>query len=178
MSNRTEFETFYNEFRNLELNKDYYAERAEQAKKKLRRIDIALAITGLISVVSGYGFWQTKVGDFPLGPILLAIGLVIGAVLGAVRPYLKLEDEHARLSNMAGSYMAIAHVMQDVISDLKIEQNISESSRAIYRSLRQVKGSLSQNEDSPSDKELIKKLQDAVNRRHPPKSFYYPKDSE
>jgi hypothetical protein len=178
MSNRAEFETIYNEFRNLELNKEYYAERAEQAKIKLRRIDIALAITGLISVASGYGFWDKNIFGIPVGPTLLALGLVIGAVLGAVRPYLKLEDEHARLSSMAGSYMAIAHVMQDVVSGVKIEQNISESSRAIYQSLRQVKGSLSRTEDSPSDKELIKKLQEAVNRRYPTTSFYYPNDSD
>ncbi|MBO1898465.1 hypothetical protein HNW13_022230 [Shewanella sp. BF02_Schw] len=178
MANRTKFENIYDEFRTLELNKEYYGARAQSVKSKLLAMDIILALAGSVSALASIKWWTAEICGVVIGPYLLAFGALVAVILGLVRPYLKLEDEHARLSSMQGSYSAISHVMKDVVNDIKIKQDVSEVSQAVYSSLRQVRGSLSSKEDSPENRKLIIKKQQEVLQRYPTSFFYYPKEAD
>ncbi|MGE6436529.1 hypothetical protein [Shewanella baltica] len=174
MSKRAEFEGIYNEFRTTELNKKYYGIKAKKIKRKLLGMDLLLAFFAGASAVSSYPFWAVSVLNVPVGPTLLAFGSALAVCLGIARPYLKLEDEHARLASMIGSYSAINHVMQDIVQNIKTQEEISDESSAIFKALRQVKGATTAQEDTVPDQKLIKKLQEEVNRMYPTSSFYYP----
>ncbi|EGQ8277510.1 hypothetical protein ACEV85_22845 [Vibrio parahaemolyticus] len=175
MSNRMEFENIYDEFRTLELNKEYYGAKAEAARKKLLWMDIILALAASSSAVASFKFWTTELFGTQIGPYLLGFGALVAIVLGIVRPYLKLEDEHARLASMLGSYSAISHVMKDVVVDVRTKKDVSDVSMAVYNSLRQVRGSLASKEDPVEDRKLIEKIQKNIIRRYPTTFFYYPK---
>ncbi|WP_426339939.1 hypothetical protein ACN9MZ_27315 [Pseudoduganella sp. S-14] len=175
MTNRQQFENVYDEFRTLVLNKEYYARRISKSRKILRALDIFLALFAGGSGVLSLALWKVDVMGYPVGPLLLSLTTGIALVLGIARPYLKLEDEHERLSSVQGAYGAIAYVMEDVVATIKTKQAVDETSEAIYRVLRQVRASLVAKEDTPGDRKLIDEMEKIVNQRYPAESyFYYP----
>jgi hypothetical protein len=175
MTNRQQFENVYNEFRTLVLNKEYYARRISKSGKILRALDIFLALMAGGAGVASFALWKIDVLGFPLGPLLLSLATGIALVLGIARPYLKLEDEHERLSSIQGAYGAIAYVMEDVVTTIKTNQIVDPTSETIVRALRQVRGSLVGKEDTPADRRLIDEMEKIVNQRYPADSyFYYP----
>ena len=178
MATREQFQIFYDEFRTLVLNKEYYARRMAKSKRILRFMDIFLALFAGGSGVLSFGLWKFDIAGYAVGPLLLSLAAGVALVLGIARPYLKLEDEHQRLASIQGAYDAIAFAMEDVVTKIKREKDVDEISEEIYRVLRQVRSSLSGKEDTPSDRELISKLQSIVNQRYPPESyFYYPTEN-
>ena len=176
MNNKQQFQNIYDEFRTLVLNKEYYARRTAKSRKLLRALDVFLALFAGASGVLSWPLWEVEAFGQPIGPLLLSLATGIALVLGIARPYLKLEDEHERLSSIQGAYGTIAFVMEDVVNKVKTSQTVDETSEAIYRVLRQVRGSLGPNEDTPADRELIDAMEAIVNQRYPMDSFYYPED--
>ena len=177
MSNRQQFENIYDEFRTLVLNKEYYARRIQRSGKILRALDIFLAVMAAGSGVASFALWKIDIMGFPLGPSLLSFATGIALLLGIARPYLKLEDEHERLSSIQGAYTALAYVMEDVVTKIKTKHEVDPSSETIFQALRQVRGSLNGKEDTPADRRLIDEMARIVNQRHPESYFYYPADS-
>tara|TARA_Y100001973_G_scaffold102855_1_gene168794 strand:- start:448 stop:927 length:480 start_codon:yes stop_codon:yes gene_type:complete len=156
------------------MNKEYYSVRAAKIKKWLKYMDIFLAIFASGSAVLSFGLWNESILGFPIGPTMLGAATSMAIIIGIARPYLKLEDEYERLSSIQGAYSAIAYVMSDIVTKVKTEQDVADDSYAVYSSLRQVRGSLQPNEDTPSDSKLIEEMQTIVNRRYPTTFFYYP----
>ena len=173
MTNRQQFENVYDEFRTLVLNKEYYARRISKSGKTLRILDIFLALFAGGSGVLSFARWKVDVMGYPVGPLLLSLTTGIALVLGIARPYLKLEDEHERLSSVQGAYGAIAYVMEDVVTRIKTNRAVDETSETIFRALRQVRASLVAKEDTPGNRELIGEMQKIVNERYPADSFFY-----
>ena len=175
MSNRQQFENIYDEFRTLVLNKEYYAHRISRSGKLLKSLDIFLALFAGGSGVLGFALWKTEIFNLPVGPLLLSLATGVAVVLGIARPYLRLEDEHERLSSVQGAYGAIAFLMEDVVTRIKTNREVDENAETIYRALRQVRTSLVAREDTPADRTLIEKMQEIVNQRFPAATyFYYP----
>jgi hypothetical protein len=177
MSTRQEFENIYNEFRTLELNKEYYARRIEKSRKVLRALDIFLALFAGGSGVLGFGLWTTAVHGVPIGPILLSLATGVALVLGIARPYLKLEDEHERISSIQGTYGTLAFVMEDVVRKIKTARAVDETSQTIYEVMRLVRATLRPIEDPVGNRKLVDEMQKIVNQRHPVETFYYPPDA-
>lgn len=175
MSNRQQFENIYDEFRTLVLNKEYYAHRISRSRKLLKSLDIFLALFAAGSGVLSFALWKTELFNLPVGPLLLSLATGVAVVLGIARPYLKLEDEHERLSSIQGAYGAIAFLMEDVVTRIKTNRAVDENAETIYRALRQVRASLGTREDTPANRTLIEKMQAIVNQRFPAATyFYYP----
>ena len=173
MTNRQQFENVYDEFRTLVLNKEYYARRISKSRTILRALDIFLALFAGGAGVLSFALWNVQVMAYPVGPLLLSLTTGVALVLGIARPYLKLEDEHERLSSVQGAYGAIAYVMEDVVTKIKTARTVDETSETIFRALRQVRASLVAKEDTPGDRELIGELEKIVNQRYPAESFFY-----
>ena len=176
MNTKQQFENIYDEFRTLVLNKEYYARRTAKSRKVLRALDIFLALFAGTSGVLSWPLWKVEAFGYPIGPLLLSLATGVALVLAIARPYLKLEDEHERLSSIQGAYGAIAFVMEDVVNKIKTSQTVDETSETVYKVLRQVRGSLGPNEDTPSDRKLIGEMETIVNQRYPMDNFYYPDD--
>lgn len=175
MANRQQFENVYDEFRTLVLNKEYYARRISKSKKILRALDIFLAIFAGGSGALSLALWKVELASYQVGPVMLSLATGVALVLGIARPYLKLEDEHERLSSIQGAYGAIAYVMEDVVGRIKTTRNVDETSETIFRALRQVRASLVAKEDTPGDRALIDEMEKIINQRYPAdKYFYYP----
>lgn len=175
MANRQQFENIYDEFRTLVLNKEYYARRIATSKKRLRALDIFLALFAGTSGVLSLALWKAEFAGYAVGPLMLSLATGVALVLGIARPYLKLEDEHERLSSIQGAYGAIAFVMEDVVVKIKTTRDVDEASETIFRALRQVRASLVAKEDAPGDRALIDEMEKIVNQRYPAdKYFFYP----
>tara|TARA_R110002167_G_scaffold48518_1_gene143004 strand:- start:3043 stop:3573 length:531 start_codon:yes stop_codon:yes gene_type:complete len=176
MSKRQELANIYDEFRDLELNKEYYSDKVTKSKKLLRALDIFLALFASSSAVLSFSFWSSDMFGVAIGPFLLSLATIVAIILGIIRPYLKLEDNHERLSSIQGAYAAIAYVMADVVRKLKTAEEVTDRERAVYEALRQVRASLQSQEDKKTDKDLITRIQGQVNKRYPETYFYYPED--
>ena len=176
MNTKQQFQNIYDEFRTLVLNSEYYARRTAKTRKVLRALDIFLALFAGTSGVLSWPLWRVEAFGYPIGPLLLSLAAGVALVLAIARPYLKLEDEHERLSSIQGAYGAIAFVMEDVVNKIKTSQSVDETSETVYKVLRQVRGSLGPREDSPADRKLIGEMEAIVNQRYPMDNFYYPDD--
>lgn len=174
MRTKQQFENIYDEFRTLTLNKEYYSRKMSRSRSWLKGLDIFLAIFAAGSGVLGFALWKQEFFGLPIGPTLLSLATGIALVLGIARPYFKLEDNLERLSSIHGSYSAIAFIMEDVVKNIKTNEEVDETSEAIYTALRQVRGSFVAKEDAPADRELIDEMQKIVNQRYPMDTFYYP----
>lgn len=89
-----------------------------------------------------FGAYRVASAGYPVGPLLLSLTAGIALVLGIARPYLKLEDEHERLSSIQGAYGAMAFVMEDVVTKIKTDHAVAQTAEGTYCALRQVRGSL------------------------------------
>jgi hypothetical protein len=139
---RQEFVAIYDEFRDSELNKEYYAERVRRTRRKLRQIDIYLALFSGGSGVAGFTLWSYSIYGVQLGQLILGMLAGIATMVLLAKPYLKLEDEVERLSGIQSTYASMAHILKDVVLELKIERDVGPASQIRYRILRQIRGSL------------------------------------
>lgn len=174
MSNNQAFINIYDEFRDAELNKEYYAKRMKSVRRTLKAMDIFLALFAAGSAVLGFTFWKEQLFGIDVGPILFAFVTGMAVILSIARPYLKKEDELERISGIQSSYAGIAHNLKDVVIDLKTKQNVSPESQAVYEAMRQTRGMLEAREDKPADTDLIKKMEKVVDTRYPISFFWYP----
>lgn len=174
---KQKFVNIYDEFRTLELSKEYYAQRISKARRNLRWMDIFLAFFAGGSGVLGFALWKQELFGVPVGPLLLSLATGVAVVLGIARPYLKLEDELERLSSIQGVYSSIAFAMGDLVTTIKTQQSVDSTSETVYKVLRQVRSTLGSKEDTPADLKLIDSVTALVNERYPHETyFYYPSE--
>ncbi|WP_313233407.1 hypothetical protein [Delftia acidovorans] len=176
MINKQAFINIYDEFRDVELNKEYYAKRMESVRRKLRAMDIFLAIFAGGSAVLGFAFWKYTIFGIDVGPILFAFVTGIAAVVGIARPYLKMEDELERISGIQSSYAGISHKLKDVVLHLKTTKNVDPNSQAVYEAMRHIRGTLEAREDKPAKTVIVKEMEEVIKNRYPITYFWYPID--
>ncbi|WP_417689000.1 hypothetical protein [Roseibium sp.] len=164
----------YDEFRTTELSKEYYSQRISRTRKKLRNIDIYLALFAAGSGVAGFGLWNYSIFGVQIGQIAFGFLAGIALMLGLAKPYLRLEDDLERLSSIQGTYASIAHILKDIVNNIKSSKALEDSDKKVYSALRQIRGGLEAKEDKPPDSKLVDKTQDIVNNRYPPEEFWWP----
>ena len=70
MTPKQAFINIYDEFRDAELNKEYYARRIESVRHRLRAMDIFLALFAAGSAVAGFALWNYRVFGVDAGQAL------------------------------------------------------------------------------------------------------------
>jgi hypothetical protein len=173
-ASRQEFVVIYDEFRDAELNKEYYADRIKATRQRLRRVDIYLALFSGSSGVAGFALWSYTIFGIQVGQVLLGVFTGIATIVLLARPYLKLEDEVERVSGIQSTYAAMSHVLKDVVVRIKTDENVGTDAKVSYRVIRQIRGALQEKEDKPADRGLITVKQKEINERYPVEWFYYP----
>ncbi len=164
----------YDEFRTSELNKEYYSQRISKTRRRIRSIDIFLALFAAGSGVAGFGLWNYSFLGVQVGQIVFGFLAGMALMLGVAKPYLKLEDDLERLSSIQGTYASIAHILKDVVNNIKSTKKIEQSDQKVFSALRQIRGGLEPKEDKPADSELVDQTQDVINARYPPSEFWWP----
>ncbi|WP_148293622.1 hypothetical protein [Azospirillum sp. B4] len=174
MSEINAFKRFYDEFRDAELNKEYYANRLSTTKKKLKMLNIFLAIFAGTSAVLSFSFWSTTLLGVPIGSLSLAALTGIAVVLSIMKPYLGIENEIERISSIQGVYSVLSSLHKDVIQKIMEEMAISDSAEICFDVMRKMRISVDPKEDRPADKKLVQNAQDTINKRYPQEYFWYP----
>ena len=173
-ASRQEFSAIYDEFRDAELNKEYYSARIRTTRRRLRRLDIYLAIFSGSSGIAGFALWSYSFHGIQIGQMLLGLFTGVATIVLLARPYLKLEDEVERVSGIASTYYSMSHVLKDIVIRIKTDEDVKPDARAGYHVIRQIRGTLQEREDKPADRSLIASKQKEVNERYPVDWFYYP----
>lgn len=166
----------YDEFRTAKLNQEYYAERMQAVRKRLRAMDIFLALFATGSGVLGFALWNVQFLGFQVGQITLGFLSGVALMVAIAKPYLKLDDELERLSSIQGSYDSISHIMEDLVKRIGSQHDIDDASDEVYRALRQIRGHLGPKEDKPPQQKLAEEVQGRINRRYPIDEFWYPNE--
>ena len=172
--NKQKFIRVYNEFRDCELSKEYYGAQTTRVRRRLRSIDVFLAVFAGSSGVLGFAVWDYTVFGVQVGQVALGVLIGVAVVLAIVKPYLKWDDQLERQSAMQGIYASLSHAHKDNVQRVKEVQDVDAISERIYEVLRALRGMHIQREDAPKDDGLTDALQEKVNKRYPKDFFYYP----
>lgn len=172
--NNDTVKVYYNEFRDAELNKEYYAVRMAAIKRKLKYVNIFLAIFAGTSAVVSFSFWHYEIFGIPVGSLSLGALTGIAVILSIAMPYLGLETDIERVSSIQGVYSVLSSLHKDNVMSIITEKKITEKEKMWFDLMRRMRISLDPKEDKPSDKKLVDEMQAVVNRRYPKEFFWYP----
>ncbi|MFF0948190.1 hypothetical protein ACFYE9_11110 [Rhizobium leguminosarum] len=165
---------FYDEHRDAELNKEYYAMRVSSVKKRLRWLNIFLAVFAGSSAVVGFTLWQQTVFGLPVGALAISALTGIAVIMSIIKPYLGLESDIERLSSIQGVYSALSSLHGDVVKTIVSHQALTDRERTSYDLMRQMRLSVDGKEDKPANAKLQAKAEEIVNRRFPESTRWYP----
>lgn len=165
---------FYDEFRDAEMNKEYYAQKLARSKRRLKYLNIFLALFAGSSAVVGFSFWGSTILGYPVGA--LALGFLVGLAicLSIAKPYLGLESDIERLSSIQGVYGILASLHKDNVDDIRTKRIVTPREELAFEIMRKARISLEPKEDKPADRSLVDVCQDIVNQRYPVGHFWYP----
>ena len=165
---------FYDEFRDAEMNKEYYAEKLSASKKRLKYLNIFLALFAGSSAVIGFSFWSSTVFGYPVGAVVLGVLVGLAICLSIAKPYLGLESDIERLSSIQGVYGILASLHKDNVDDIRTKHIVTAREELAFEIMRKARISLEPKEDKPADRKLVDLCQNIVNQRYPAGHFWYP----
>lgn len=171
------FIRIYDEFRDCEFNKEYYAYRAQKVRARLRYLDIFLALFAGSSAVLSFSLWNFTLWGVQLGQISLGVLVGLAIIFGIAKPYLKWEDTLERVSSIQGGYASLAHMHRDNVQRVKESKDVDSKAETVFQTLRSFRGMLHPKEDQNPDPKLKSQFFDTVNRRFPSSFFYYPEEN-
>lgn len=175
-ANKEAFRRVYNEFRDCELSKEYYGEQTKRVRRRLRNVDIFLAVFAGTSGVLGFAVWDYSFWGIEVGQVSLGILIGVSVVLAIIKPYLKWDDQLERQSSMQGIYASLSHAHKDNVQRVKEKRDVDDISEKIFDVLRSLRGMHIQKEDYPKNDKLADEMQGKVNVRYPKTDFYYPEE--
>jgi hypothetical protein len=165
---------FYDEFRDCELNKEYYAARMATIRTKLKALNIFLALFAGSSAVLSFAFWQYTIIGFPVGALCIGTLAGIAIMLSIAKPYLGLESDLERVSSIQGVYSVLSALQKDVVNSIRTQENVTNKEEFASDIMRRMRISVDAKEDKPADTCLVEKLEVVVNKRYPNRYFWYP----
>lgn len=158
-TNRDRLKRIYDNYRNVEMSRDYYACRLKRFKDYNRAYEIIIAI-GSSTTVAGWLIWQTEIGK-----VSWAIFAGIVAVLTIIKPILQLPKEIERYSKLHTGYCDLYYDYRHIVDEVKagggITKKLSESTAKAENRYREL---ALQDDEKPSMR-LLRKCQTAVKQR-------------
>lgn len=168
------FQRIYDEFRTVEMNKEYYSVKITKTKRVTTSIDIFLALFAGSSGVVSFALWDYQIGGVEVGQIALGTLVGMAIVIGIGKPYLKFDDKIERYAKMQGLYRSLAHSLKDIVDQVILQKKVGQTEEEKFDLLRNTRGHFSTEEDEITDRKLVEQAQEIVNRRYPPSYFFYP----
>jgi hypothetical protein len=177
--NNSTVKSYYDEFRDAELNKEYYGARLKYSRQKLQYLNIFLALFAGTSAVLSFSFWNYSIFGIPIGSLSLGALTGIAIILSIAKPYLGLESEIVRVSAVQGVYNVLSALHKDNVHAIMNQKRITLKEKEWFDLMRRMRISLAPNEDPSPNRALIDSMQGIVNRRYPPDTyFWYPQKRE
>ncbi len=159
-------------YRRTRMNVMYYGRRLATAQRWAARIDMAIAI-GTSATIASLAVVHTPYGRVAFGVIVTA-----AAVLGAVKPAMKLPDKIARYGKLWAGYNAAYTALERATRDMRahgaIRPEVRESASAAIDGYLV----LASEEDPDPDVKLLKTCDDAVRIEIPKDRLWWPSDDE
>jgi hypothetical protein len=166
---RTQLGDIYKDYRNICLNKKYYAYRLRQTQKLNFWYEIILAI-GTSGTVAGWAIWQQPNWQ----PVWIAIGAVV-AICSVIKPIINFSADIERFTTLETKFNALQIDFETLCFDIKRKKNLDESLIKLYKEIREKLKDFGVKEDSAPPIKLLRRLQKEVNQEIPASSLWSPK---
>ena len=166
---QTQLSDIYRDYRNICLNKKYYAERLRKTLGYNYWYEIFLA-AGTSGTVAGWALWQKPGWE----TVWIVIGAVI-ALLTAIKPATNLSGEIERLSTLETKFKALQLDFEMLCFDIKTKRGLDKSLIKSYKDIRDKLQTLGVKEDSAVPTEVLRRIQHEVEREIPSTSLWAPK---
>lgn len=155
------------------LNVKYYSYQLAKAKKKTFWIELILAASSSASIS---GLWLFK--DWIDGFLWKALG-AIAAFLAVYKVTAKSSENIQKLEQRVTTYRAIAFDLQYITRNISDSKNYDAEMTAQFDAIMNRKrGFILSYEDPFTDKNLLDRCMDEVNRELPVGNFYVPKEGD
>ena len=164
------YDRIYDLYRTCILNELYYGHRLKLFSRMGFWLEIIILIGSSASGVSGWIIW-TKYSQ--LGFVWAFIAAV-SVLLAALKPAFKTDAHLKRYSTLFSAYRQLALSMQMAVEEITEHGGVRPGTEREIDRIRERCRNLSVDDDPIPSSNLITALQDEVNKRVPPSSFFYP----
>lgn len=158
----------YRDYRNMCLNKKYYACLLRKTQRLNFWYEIILAI-GTSSVVAGWAIWQKPGWQ----TVWIGLGAIV-AIGTIIKPIVDFSSEIERLTTLETQFNALQLDFETLCFDIKTKNGLDESLIKFYKDIREKLKTLGAREDSAPSQDFLRKLQNEVNQEIPASSLWSP----
>lgn len=159
----------YKDYRNMCLNKKYYACRLRRVQRLNFWYEIILAI-GTSGTVAGWAIWQQPNWQ----PVWIGIGVIV-AICSIIKPILNFSGEIERFTTLETKFNALQIDFETLCFDIKRKKGLDDSLIKLYKETREKLKTLGVKEDSAPSKRIIQRLCNDVHQEIPVNSLWSPK---
>jgi hypothetical protein len=157
----------YDAYRDSALSRGYYGTRYRQIN---RWVEISIAVgTAGSGGIAGLAIWGTLPGRYAW---LTVSG--VATVLAVIKPVLQLAGRIENYTKLYAGYTGIFLELRDIVEEIAVTHVISDKTEERYLGSRQLLRELAPLADPSPSKQLIKKVQEQINRDIPPESLWTP----
>ena len=157
-------------YRTAALNRFYYAARLRRARLWTKASDIIVA-AGSSTAIAAWTLWQDSDGRI----VWQGIGGT-AAVVGVLKPVLRLNDDVQRYGELVTGYAALVFDCETLTRRMRIENGISEKTWDQYESMIDRMREMGIKDDTLVNGRLLDRCTDEVNRRIPMETLWWPKE--
>jgi hypothetical protein len=164
------YDRIYDLYRNCILNELYYGRRLKLYSRLGFWLEIMIVIGSGTSGISGWFIW-TK---YPQLGFVWGVIAAVSVLLAALKPAFKTDTHLKRYSSLFSAYRQLALSMQSAVEEIAENSGIRPGTEREIDRIRTRHRNLSVDDDPSPPTKLVTVLQDEVNTRVPPSSFFYP----
>jgi hypothetical protein len=164
----------YDMAKTLLLNKKYYAERLSRYRKYNLAMEILIAGGAAASAgsgVAGFAVWQSATGKITWGLISAA-----AVILTSAKPLLKLTDRIEMYATLYGDYTSAHGRVQILVDDMQVQRALPPARIRLFEEMRIRATELSKLGDATPNPDVVKRIQDEVNKEIPIDELWLPGD--
>lgn len=161
----------YDDYRNVQMSRDYYACRLVLFKRCNLVYETLLAL-GVSGTVAGWYLWQTPAGKTSWA---LFAGLV--AIMSILKPILQVPKAIERYSKLQTGYCDLFYDQRELVDDIQINGGVTEAMTDSLAKSKERYRALALKDDAKFSQRLLRKCQAEVNRRVPSFKDWCPKTS-
>jgi len=157
-------------YRTAALNRFYYAARLRRTRRWATASDFIVA-AGSSTAIAAWTLWQDSDGRV----VWQGIGGA-AAVVGVLRPVLRLNDDVQRYGELVTGYKALAFDCETLIRQMRIDDAVSDKTWNQYENMIDRMREMGIKDDSLASPRLLYRCSEEVNRRIPMESLWWPKE--
>lgn len=156
----TRLRRIYDDYRTVQMNREYYACLLVRYKRWNVVYEIILAVGASGGAVAGWYLWQTPTGK----PIWTAFAGAV-AILSILKPIVQLPKQVDRYSRLHSGYTSLFYDLRALVDDIGDSGGINEAMAEPLARVQKRYQDLALLDDPKASSKLLSKCQQDVNRR-------------